>query len=63
MLVMIKTADPTAAFSETERDELAERPEIPAPRMLEVDAMSLAEARAAVQLEPGEQIAWIVRNS
>lgn len=59
MLVMIKTVDSAAALSETERHGLTERPEVPAPRIVEVEAMTLAEARAAVRLEPGEQIAWI----
>lgn len=61
MPAMIKPVDSAAALSETERDGLSERPGTPAPRIVEVEATPLAEARAAVELGEGEVIAWVAR--
>lgn len=59
MLVMIKTLDPAAALSETDRDALTGRQPVAEPRLVEVAGSTLADARAAVELGEGEVIAWI----
>jgi hypothetical protein len=59
MHVMIKTVNTAAALSETERDALGDRPEVDAPREVEIAASTLEEARGLVELGEGEVIAWV----
>lgn len=60
--ICIKTTDPTADLPEHARLALEERPEIPAPRMVEVEAVDSWAAIAQVQLGEGERVAWIQRG-
>jgi plastocyanin len=59
VFVMIKSQDPTSALSEPARAELAGREPVAEPRLVEVDARTVAEARAKVELAEGDVIAWV----
>lgn len=59
--ILVKHVDPVSTLPESERAAVAHSESAP-PRAELIDAPTSAEAIAKIQLEPGEQIAWIRRS-
>lgn len=59
--ILVKHVDPASTLPESERAAAAHSEPAP-PRAELIAAPTSAEAIAKIQLEPGEQIAWIRRS-